>query len=55
VSSLDAESELYIRKALREQLIGRTIILVAHRRSTILSADKVIEIKAGSVAQGGKG
>jgi ABC-type multidrug transport system fused ATPase/permease subunit len=49
VSSLDAESELYIRKALREQLTGRTIILIAHRRSTILSADKVIEIKEGRV------
>lgn len=53
VSSLDAESERYIRKALKEQLAGRTIILIAHRLSTIMQADKLVVLQAGRVVQTG--
>jgi ABC-type multidrug transport system fused ATPase/permease subunit len=53
VSSLDAESERYIRKALREQLAGRTIVLIAHRLSTIMQADKLVVLRDGRVVQTG--
>jgi ABC-type multidrug transport system fused ATPase/permease subunit len=53
VSNLDAESERYIRKALREQLANRTILLVAHRPSTIVSADKVVMIHKGRAVKTG--
>jgi ABC-type multidrug transport system fused ATPase/permease subunit len=53
VANLDSESERYIRLALREQLKGRTILMVAHRLSTIMSADKLIVLNEGRVVQTG--
>ncbi|MHB9292112.1 ABC transporter ATP-binding protein/permease [Hollandina sp. SP2] len=53
VANLDTESERYIRLALREQLAGRTILMVAHRLSTIMSADKLIVMNEGRVVQTG--
>jgi ABC-type multidrug transport system fused ATPase/permease subunit len=53
VANLDTESERYIRLALREQLKGRTILMVAHRLSTIMSADKLIVLNEGRVVQTG--
>ncbi|MDR1030459.1 MAG: ABC transporter ATP-binding protein/permease [Treponema sp.] len=53
VANLDTESERYIRLALREQLKGRTILMVAHRLSTIMSADKLIVLNNGRVVQTG--
>jgi ABC-type multidrug transport system fused ATPase/permease subunit len=53
VSSLDAESEEYIRLALRKNLAGRTILMIAHRLSTIMSADRLVVINKGRVVQTG--
>lgn len=41
-SNLDAESEYNIEKALEDFAVGRTIIVVAHRLSTIEHADQII-------------
>src|SRR5438034_11474379 len=41
-SSLDSESEQQIQKALAELATGRTVIAIAHRLSTMLSANKII-------------
>ncbi|MDR2393041.1 MAG: ABC transporter ATP-binding protein/permease [Treponema sp.] len=53
VANLDTESERYIRLALKEQLAHRTILMVAHRLSTIMSADKLIVMNEGRVVQTG--
>lgn len=52
-SALDNESECFIQRAL-ERLHGqRTIIIIAHRLSTVLSADMVVVLQAGAVVEAG--
>lgn len=52
-SNLDAESETEIKRAIAE-LSGRcTVIVVAHRLSTVRSADKILVISDGAVAEEG--
>tara|TARA_B100001057_G_scaffold202196_1_gene203026 strand:- start:9050 stop:10789 length:1740 start_codon:yes stop_codon:yes gene_type:complete len=53
-SSLDAETEDKIQKAINFLTAGRTTIVIAHRLSTILNSDKIYVIKDGSVAGEGK-
>lgn len=53
VSSLDTENEQFIQKALNEQAGKRTTIVVAHRLSTIMAADKLVVINNGRVVQVG--
>ena len=52
-SSLDAISERRIVEKIREYGSGRTIIIAAHRLSTIMDADKIVYIKDGRVAESG--
>lgn len=54
VSSLDTESEVTVRKAIKEISKGRTTLIVAHRLSTIRSADRVVMLAEGKVAESGK-
>jgi ATP-binding cassette subfamily B protein len=53
VSSLDAESEAFIACAIRGRLAGRTILLAAHRLSTIMSADRIVVLNEGRVIASG--
>lgn len=53
VSSLDTENEQFIQKALKDQAGKRTTIVVAHRLSTIMAADKLVVINDGRVVQVG--
>ena len=50
-SSLDSESEQQIQKALAELATGRTVIAIAHRLSTVLSADQIIVMDAGHIKE----
>jgi len=52
-SSLDSHSEAMIQKALTHVLEDRTSFVVAHRLSTITSADRIIVMEAGRIVQTG--
>ncbi len=52
-SSLDSESEALIQDALHELMTGKTVIVVAHRLSTIMQMDRILVIENGAIASQG--
>tara|TARA_A100000164_G_C21934439_1_gene787303 strand:+ start:681 stop:2417 length:1737 start_codon:yes stop_codon:yes gene_type:complete len=52
-SSLDAETESKIQKAINFLTEGRTTVVIAHRLSTILNSDKIYVIENGQVKDSG--
>ena len=53
-SSLDAEAEMLVQKALENLMKGRTTFVIAHRLSTIDYADRIVVIVKGRVEEEGK-
>ena len=53
-SSLDTESERAVQKALENLMRGRATLVIAHRLSTVRSADRIIVIVNGQVVEEGK-
>jgi len=52
-SSVDAEAEAQIQRAVAELMAGRTSIVVAHRLSTILHADQILVLHHGEIRERG--
>ena len=52
-SHLDSEAELLVQQALANLMRGRTVIVSAHRLSTIRSADKIVVLDGGAIAEVG--
>jgi ATP-binding cassette subfamily B protein len=52
-SSVDAETEGQIQRAIEELMAGRTSIVVAHRLSTILHADEILVMHHGEIRERG--
>ena len=52
-SSIDTETEMLIQDAIRKVLHGRTSFIIAHRLSTVRSADVILVIRNGKVQEKG--
>ncbi|WP_350347545.1 ABC transporter ATP-binding protein [Agromyces sp. G08B096] len=50
-SALDPESEAKVRRALERLMAGRTTLVVAHRLSTIRSADRIVVLERGRIVE----
>ncbi len=53
-SSLDSESESYVQQTIEElKQDGKTIIIIAHRLSTVMNADKIVVLEEGKLIEEG--
>jgi subfamily B ATP-binding cassette protein MsbA len=52
-AALDPESEQLIRDAMGRLIVGRTTFVIAHRLSTVLDADQIFVVCAGSIVETG--
>ena len=49
-SALDSESEALVQSALQNLMAGRTVVVIAHRLSTVRRADRIVVLENGTVA-----
>ena len=52
-SALDTESERLVHKALETLMVDRTVLVIAHRLSTVTNADKIILLDKGEIKEMG--
>ncbi len=53
-SDLDAESEFIVQQALTDLMKGRTVLVIAHRLSTVRNADRIYVVHEGQIAEVGR-
>jgi subfamily B ATP-binding cassette protein MsbA len=53
-SHLDAESEAAVQQAIERAMQGRTVILIAHRLSTVKNADRILVLQDGQIVEEGR-
>ncbi len=49
-SALDSESEALVQSALQNLMTGRTVVVIAHRLSTVRRADRIVVLENGTAA-----
>lgn len=52
-SALDTMTEALVQQALDELAVGRTTLLIAHRLSTVMRADRIVVLEDGRIAESG--
>ncbi|MEL6844241.1 MAG: ABC transporter ATP-binding protein, partial [Bacteroidota bacterium] len=52
-SSLDSESERMVQDALENLIVGKTVIAIAHRLSTLLAMDRILVMENGAIIEDG--
>jgi len=52
-SALDSHSEHMIHQAMREAMVGKTVIAIAHRLSTVMDMDRLIVLQRGAIVADG--
>jgi len=53
-SHLDTESEVLVQRALQTLMANRTVIVIAHRLSTVRRADRIVVLDRGRIAETGR-
>ncbi len=53
LSAVDSETDEKIRRALRKKTADSTVIIISHRIQTLMSADNIIVMKGGEIAESG--
>ena len=53
LSSVDAESEALVQEALDRLMVGRTTLVIAHRLSSVIGADRILVLDEGRVVESG--
>ena len=51
LSAVDSQTDYQIRRALKERVRGATVILISHRITTLMSADRILVLNGGRVEQ----
>jgi ATP-binding cassette, subfamily B, bacterial len=54
LSSVDTENEALIQQALDRLMVGRTTLILAHRLSSVIGADRILVLHDGTVVQSGR-
>jgi len=49
-SALDSESEALVQSALQNLITGRTVVVIAHRLSTVRRADRIVVLEGGTIS-----
>lgn len=52
-ASLDPENEIYIQRAIQELVRSKTVVVIAHKLSTIQNAHQILVLKEGEIAERG--
>lgn len=52
-SALDTESERAVQEAMERLMVGRTTLVIAHRLSTVIRADRIVVVQEGRIVESG--
>lgn len=52
-ASLDPENEVFVQQAINRLVVGKTVLVIAHRLRTVLHADHIVVLEQGKVVEAG--